>query len=125
MVIGVGIDIQEIARLEQARRRSGTAFLRRTFTAAEVAYCRRQMKVAQHLTGRFCAKEAFFKALGTGWAKGLRWTEVEVVRKRSGQPALKLLGRAQALAERAKVKKIWLSLTHSRDYAAATVILEG
>jgi holo-[acyl-carrier protein] synthase len=125
MVIGVGIDIQEIARLEQALRRSGDAFLRKTFTAAELAYCRKQKKVPQHLTGRFCAKEAFFKALGTGWAKGMSWTEVEIVRKASGQPQLRLLGRAKAWAAKAKVKRVWLSLTHSRDYAAATVILEG
>jgi holo-[acyl-carrier protein] synthase len=125
MVIGVGIDIQEIARLQQAMGRTGDAFLRRTFTPGELAYCRRQKKTDQHLTGRFCAKEAFFKALGTGWAKGLAWTEVEVVRRVSGQPQLRLLGRAKDLAAKAKVRKVWLSLSHSRDYAAATVILEG
>lgn len=125
MVIGVGIDIQEIARLQLALRRNGDAFRRRTFTPAELAYCRRQRLTGQHLTGRFCAKEAFFKALGTGWAQGLAWTEVEVVRRASGQPVLRLLGRAKVLAARARVKRIWLSLSHSRDYAAATVILEG
>jgi holo-[acyl-carrier protein] synthase len=125
MVLGVGVDIQEVKRLEQALRRGGQRFLRRTFTPAEIRYCRGQKKSGQHFCGRFCAKEAFFKALGTGWAKGVCWTDVEVARKRSGQPELKLSGRTAALASRAKIKKIWLSLSHSRDYAAATVVLEG
>jgi len=125
MVIGVGLDIQQIRRVEQALTRGKERFLNRTFTPAEIRYCRAQKRSAQHFSGRFCAKEAFFKALGTGWSKGIRWTEVEVVRKRSGQPELKLLGRAAELAAKAKVKKIWLSLSHSHEYAAATVILEG
>ncbi len=125
MVLGVGIDIQSIARLEQAVARGGKKFLARTFTPAEIRYCRRQKNPAQHFCGRFCAKEAFFKALGTGWAKGLSWTEVEIVRRDSGAPRLQLSGRTRAWAARARVKKIWLSLSHSREYAAATVILEG
>jgi holo-[acyl-carrier protein] synthase len=125
MVLGVGIDIQEIPRLELALRRGGIRFLQRTFTPAEIRYCRRQSKSGQHFCGRFCAKEAFFKALGTGWAKGARWTEVEVVRQRTGRPALKLTGRTAELASKAGVRQAWLSLSHSRDYAAATVVLEG
>jgi len=125
MILGIGIDIQEIQRLELAITRSGERLLKRTFTSAEIRYCRRQSQASQHFCGRFCAKEAFFKALGTGWAKGLGWTDVEVVRNRAGRPALKLSGRAAEWAARAQVKKIWLSLSHSREYAAATVILEG
>ncbi|MEW6517611.1 MAG: holo-ACP synthase [candidate division FCPU426 bacterium] len=125
MVIGVGLDIQEIARLERAIERSGAAFLRKTFTPAEIAYCRRQKRSGQHFCGRFCAKEAFFKALGTGWARGVKWTEVEVVRNRTGRPQLRLSGRAQELSRRAGVKRNWLSLSHSYGYAAATVVLEG
>lgn len=125
MVIGVGIDIQEISRLETALTRGGERLLKRTFTPAEIRYCRRQRRSAQHFCGRFCAKEAFFKALGTGWAKGIGWTDVEVARTRTGRPELKLTGRAAELAAKAGVKKTWLSLSHSRDYAAASVILEG
>lgn len=125
MVLGIGMDIQAIPRMEQALLRGGKRFLERTFTADEIRYCRRQHKSGQHFCGRFCAKEAFFKALGTGWAKGVRWTEVEVIRRRSGQPELILTGTAAALAKKARVKKIWLSLSHSREYAAATVVLEG
>jgi holo-[acyl-carrier protein] synthase len=125
MVLGVGIDIQSIQRMEQVMARGKQRLILRTFTPTEVKYCRRQKKPCQHFCGRFCAKEAFFKALGTGWAKGLAWTEVEIVRQNSGQPKIKLTGRAADLAARARVKKIWLSLSHSREYAAATVILEG
>lgn len=125
MVIGMGIDIQEITKFERACKRGGKRFLERTFTPGEQAYCSRQAKAGQHYTGRFCAKEAFFKALGTGWANGMGWCEVEVVRRPSGQPALKLAGKAAELARKAKVKKTWLSLSHSDGYAAAFVILEG
>lgn len=125
MVFGVGMDIQEIARVERAIERGGKRFLERAFAPAELKYCQRQKRPAQHLAGRFCAKEAFFKALGTGWSKGIQWKEVEVVRKRSGQPELKLHGRAGELARKARIKRAWLSLSHSQGYAAATVVLEG
>ena len=125
MVIGVGMDIQDIQRIDRALTRGGRNFLARTFTPGEARYCRRQKRPAQHFGGRFCAKEAFFKALGTGWARGVRWTEVEVRRARNGRPSLHLAGRAAELAGRAGVRRVWLSLSHSEAYAAATVILEG
>lgn len=125
MILGLGTDIQEIARVEKALARGGAAFLKKTFTPAEIRYCRRGAKSGERFTARFCAKEAFLKALGTGWAEGLAWTEVEVGRRASGQPTLKLSGRAQAKARLAGVKKLWLSMSHSAGYAAATVILEG
>ena len=125
MILGLGTDIQEIARVEKALARGGSAFLKKTFTPAEVRYCRRGVKNGERFTARFCAKEAFLKALGTGWAQGLSWTEVEVGRRASGAPWLKLSGQAKAKAHKLGVKKLWLSLSHSSGYAAATVILEG
>lgn len=125
MVIGMGMDIQEIARVELAIKRGRKAFLAKTFTPAEQQYCLKQKRSEQHFAGRFCAKEAFFKALGTGWARGVKWHEVEVRRNRAGRPQLKLSGRAAELGSRSGVKKIWLSLSHSQGYAAATVVLEG
>jgi holo-[acyl-carrier protein] synthase len=125
MVIGVGLDIQEIARMERALKRGGAAFLRKTFAPAEIAYCRKQKRSSQHFCGRFCAKEAFFKALGTGWARGVKWQEVEVLRNHAGRPHLRLSGRTAELSRRAGVKTTWLSLSHSHGYAAATVVLEG
>jgi len=125
MILGLGVDIQEIARMEKALARGGAAFLKKTFTPAEVRYCRRGVKNAERFTARFCAKEAFLKALGTGWAQGVTWTEVEVSRRTSGAPWLKLTGTAKEKARRAGVKTLWLSMSHSSGYAAATVILEG
>jgi len=125
MVIGLGLDIQEIIRMERALQQGGKSFLDRTFTTGEIAYCKRKKHFGQHFAGRFCAKEAFFKALGTGWARGVKWSEVEVIRKDSGCPEIKLAGRTATLAAQAGVKKIWLSITHSQAYAAATVVLEG
>ncbi|MCD4813611.1 holo-ACP synthase [bacterium] len=125
MVIGVGMDIQEIESVHRAIERGQERFLEKTFTPGERTYCREKKNAAQHFAGRFCAKEAFFKALGTGWGQGVRWTDVEVVREENGQPRLRLFGRAAELSEQAGVKKSWLSLSHSRAYAAATVVLEG
>ena len=125
MILGLGTDIQEIARVEKALARSGAAFLKKVFTPAEVRYCRRGHKSSERFTARFCAKEAFLKALGTGWASGVAWNEVEVGRRASGAPWLKLTGQAKQKARRAGVKTLWLSMSHSSGYAAATVILEG
>ena len=125
MILGLGLDIQEIARVEKAMARGGRHFLSRTFTAAEIRYCRKYKHSGEHFAARFCAKEAFMKALGTGWAKGVKWTDVAVARRASGQPILKLTGLAGQMAGRAGVKQMWLSLSHSAAYAAATVILEG
>jgi holo-[acyl-carrier protein] synthase len=125
MILGLGLDLQEIARVEKAVARGGAAFLKKTFTPAEVKYCRAARKSGERLAARFCAKEAFLKALGTGWARGLAWTEVAVGHRAGGAPTLKLAGRAAALAREKGVKKIWLSLSHSAGYAAAVVILEG
>jgi holo-[acyl-carrier protein] synthase len=125
MVLGVGMDIQGIKRMELALKRGGERFLQRTFTTQEVDYCQKQAKPSQHFCGRFCAKEAFFKALGTGWAKGVKFSEVEIARAVSGKPLLHLNGQTKSIAKKHGIKKIWLSLSHSKDYAAATVILEG
>ncbi len=125
MILGMGLDIQEIARVEKAMARGGRHFLLRTFTTAEIRYCRRYKHSGEHFAARFCAKEAFMKALGTGWAKGVKWTDVGVARRAGGQPFLKLTGLASQMARRAGVEHTWLSLSHSSGYAAATVILEG
>ena len=125
MILGLGIDIQEIGRVEKAIRRGGKHFLARTFTPSEIRYCRKSKKSAQHFAARFCAKEALLKALGTGWAKGIRWTDVAVAHGREGQPRLRLSGSARERCRKAGVKQAWISLSHSDGYAAATVILEG
>jgi holo-[acyl-carrier protein] synthase len=125
LILGVGIDLLETARMGRALERSGPRFESRVFTEAEVAYCREQKRPEQRFAARFAAKEALLKALGTGWAKGIAWKEVEVRREPGGAPALRLSGRARELAEEAGVRRIHLSLSHLAEVVAAVVILEG
>ena len=125
MVLGIGTDVIEIARIERSIERYGEAFLRRVYTAEEVAYCERKKKnSAESYAARFAAKEAGAKALGTGISRGVSWTEFAVGREPGGRPVLRLLGRAGELAVGLGVVRVSLSLTHSRDVAMAVVVLE-
>ncbi|MEX2599855.1 MAG: holo-ACP synthase [Dehalococcoidia bacterium] len=116
--ISVGVDLIEIDRIAAALERFGERFLERVYTPGEIAYCRRR---APQLAARFAAKEAVMKALGTG-TRGVGWREVEVTRKRSGEPEIVLHGRAAARAERLGIGRIAISLSHSRQYAIASVV---
>ncbi|MBI4340125.1 MAG: holo-ACP synthase [Chloroflexi bacterium] len=116
----VGIDIIEISRIAQTVERWGDRFLRRIYTEAEIVYCRGR---APQLASRFAAKEAMMKALGTG-IRGVGWKDIEVVRARGGPPSIRLTGRAARIAERQGVKHSALSLSHSREYAVASIVLE-
>ena len=121
MVIGVGTDLMEIARIAQSVDRFGERFLRRVFTPREIEYCRRKKNAAES----FAAKEAGAKALGTGISRGVSWLELEVTRAPGERPILDLTGRAADRARSLGVAHISLSLTHSRDVALAVVILEN
>jgi holo-[acyl-carrier protein] synthase len=125
MIVGLGIDIAEIDRLEASIRRYGQRFLDRIFTPGEIAYCGRHRNKAGRYAGRFAAKEAAMKALGTGWRKGVRWVDIEVVRLPSGKPTLQLAGGAKQIAAGLGVKNISLSITHSGNTALAQVIFEN
>ncbi|MBI4312898.1 MAG: holo-ACP synthase [Chloroflexi bacterium] len=116
----VGIDIIEIERIAETVRRFGERFLRRIYTDGEIAYCRGR---APQLAARFAAKEAMMKALGTG-VRGVGWRDIEVVRSRGGPPAILLHGRALKVAERQGVTQSALSISHSREYAVASVVIE-
>jgi holo-[acyl-carrier protein] synthase len=120
--VGSGVDLQRIGDVERALQRHGERFLARVFTAGEVAYCRSRARMAESLAARFAAKEAFRKAVGA--PPGIRWRDIEVVRE-DGPPRLVLHGRARAVADRMKVRGVHLSLSHSGEYAIATVLLEG
>jgi holo-[acyl-carrier protein] synthase len=124
MVIGVGTDVIEIARIAQSIDRFGDRFLARVFTPREIAYCRRKKNAAESFAARFAAKEAGAKALGTGISQGVSWLELEVNREPSGRPTLELTGRAAQRASRLGIAGISLSLTHSKDIAFAVVIME-
>lgn len=125
MIVGTGIDLVEIERIRQSVDRFGERFLNRVYTAAEQAYCLRKRNAAESLAARFAAKEAGAKALGTGISHGVTWLEIEVVREPGGRPVVAFHGRARAIADHQGVRAVALSLTHSRDLAMASVILEG
>jgi holo-[acyl-carrier protein] synthase len=124
MLIGTGIDVVEIERIAASIERYGERFLRRVFTAREIAYCQRKRNSAESYAARFAAKEAGAKALGTGIQHGVTWTELEVRRAPGRRPTLHFSGRALEMAERLRVARISLSLTHSRTVAIASVMLE-
>ena len=125
MIVGLGLDISEIDRIEAAIKRHGAPFIERLFTPAEVAYCESHKGKYERYAARFAAKEAAMKALGTGWSHGVRWRDIEVTREPSGKPTLRLAGAAAQIAKRMGVKNISLSITHSGNLALAEVIFES
>ena len=125
MVVGVGTDLIEIARIQQSVARFGDRFLHRVFTPGEIEYCQRKKNAAESLAARFAAKEAGAKALGTGISRGVGWLELEVARQPGCRPTLELSGRAAARAHSLGITRVSLSLTHSRDTALAVVIMES
>jgi holo-[acyl-carrier protein] synthase len=125
MVLGVGTDLMETKRIEVSIDRFGERFLERVFTTGEIAYCMRKKKnAAESFAARFAAKEAGAKALGTGISRGVTWKELEVRREANGRPTLHLSGRAAELAGAMGVRRMQLSLTHSRELAMAVVVAE-
>jgi holo-[acyl-carrier protein] synthase len=125
LIVGMGVDLAEVARVQQAIARRGEPLLRRLFTAKERAYCERFKNKYERYAGRFAAKEAAMKALGTGWRCGVRWQDLEVVRETSGRPTMALHGEAGKIAARLGVKRISMSITHTSAQAFAQVIFES
>jgi holo-[acyl-carrier protein] synthase len=121
----MGVDMEEISRLREAIARHGRAFLERVFTPAEIAYCERHRDSAERFAGRFAAKEAAMKALGTGWSRGVRWRDIEVTRAPGQRPTIVLHGAAREHAERLGARHISLSVTHTGNLALAEVIFEN
>jgi holo-[acyl-carrier protein] synthase len=124
MIIGTGVDLIEIERLRRILEKLKDRFIHRVFTTQEQQYCYAHRDPAPHFAVRFAAKEALFKALGTGWAKGVTWLDVEVRRERQDAPTMVLSGEAKRLSEAMGAHNIHLSLSHSDQWAIATVILE-
>lgn len=125
MICGTGVDIAETSRLERSLERHGERFTKRVFTAAEIAYCDRFKNRAERYAARFAAKEAAFKALGTGWREGIRWLDVEIVHLPSGKPELVLTGRAEEIAREMRVARKSVSISHSDRYVVAMVVFEA
>lgn len=124
-VLGVGVDIVENARIQHSLDRFGERFLHRVFTAGEIEYCQSMKFPARHFAARFAAKEAVSKAFGTGIGKTMGWRDIDVHREASGQPFVVLDGGAKAVAGERHVTAVWLSLSHTEHYAAATAVLES
>ena len=124
MIIGLGVDIAEVPRIKAAIERRGQPFLRRVYTPNEIAYCESFKNKFERYAGRFAAKEASMKALGTGWRGGIRWVDFEVLREQSGRPVLALTGEAAKIAAALGVRRISLSITHTESQALAQVIFE-
>jgi holo-[acyl-carrier protein] synthase len=123
MILGIGVDLTPVSRMERAMRNHPERFLARVFTDGERAYCRARAHSAQHFAARFAAKEALLKALGV--PQGLSWHELEVVNADDGAPRLVLRGAAERAAASLGVHKLHLSLTHAADSAVAFVVAEG
>ena len=125
MIVGTGIDIAEVDRIERAIARWGRRFIERIYTPGEIRYVERKANRTERYAARFAAKEAGMKAIGTGWRRGVRWQDFEVANLPSGKPTLLLHGRAGEFAGRLGVKSVSLSLTHTAETGMAFVILES
>ena len=119
----IGIDIVETARIRDSLEKFGDRFLNRCFTADEIAYCRSMKFPELHLAARFAAKEAISKAFGTGIGKQLGWRDMEICKRDSGEPFVRLHGKGAELAHARNVTEVLVSLSHCKDYAAANAVL--
>jgi holo-[acyl-carrier protein] synthase len=124
MVLGIGTDLAEVERIGKSVEKFGDRFLTRVYTAHERAYAMRKANWAERLAARFAAKEAGMKALGTGMSRGISWQHLEVANEPSGRPTLRLYGAALSIANNMGVKRISVSLTHTKAIAFAVVIFE-
>jgi len=125
MIVGTGIDIAEVPRIAESIERFGERFLRRVFTEGEIRYCDSKANRIERYAARFAAKEAAMKALGTGWNRGVRWRDIEVVRQPGGRPTITFRGKAEEFAAQLGAKNVALSLSHTPEQAIASVILES
>lgn len=125
MIIGIGMDLVEIDRIAATLQRHGERALQRLFTTREASYCQGSRSPVESFGARFAAKEALFKALGTGWTGGVAWHEVEVLPDAAGAPRLHLHGRTLEVATGLGVRRSFVSLTHTSTVAGAYVVLEG
>jgi holo-[acyl-carrier protein] synthase len=117
-----GVDLVDCLRLRETLDRHGQKFLDRVFTPGELAYCCGRKRELEHLAGRFAAKEAVLKVLGTGWRNGIKWTDVEVINEPSGQPRVRLHDECKRLAAEQGLSEILISISHIETHAIASAI---
>jgi holo-[acyl-carrier protein] synthase len=124
-VIGIGVDLVECDRIQHSLDRFGEKFLRRVFTEGEIEYSMSMKFPARHLAARFAAKEAVSKAFGTGIGKAMGWRNIDIRKKKSGEPFLVFSGPAQELATKRGVVSALVTLSHTEHHAMACVVLES
>lgn len=121
-IIGIGSDIVECLRIGRMIDQHGEQFLTRVFTEREMRYCQGRRHATEHFAGRWAAKEAILKALGTGWSRGLTWTELEIRNEPTGQPKVLICGAAKEVAQNLRVSDILITISHCRAYATAYAV---
>ena len=121
-IVGIGTDIVECLRIAQMIERHGELFLTRVFTQLEIEYCSSRKAATQHYSGRWAAKEAVLKAMGTGWSNGISWRDIEVRNDESGKPAIALGGGARETCEKMGIHEMLISISHCRSHATAHAI---
>ncbi len=124
-ILGTGIDIVEVDRLEEAMVRRGERLLDKVFTPAERAYCDKRPRPVMHYAGRFAVKEAVLKAIRTGWVRGIGWKDIEVEIGPRGEPSVRLTGGALKRAKEMGIETIHVSISHTERYAVASAVAEG
>jgi holo-[acyl-carrier protein] synthase len=125
MLVGVGVDLMDVGRMEAEYRGGDAELLTSLFTPTEIAYCTGKHRPAQHFAARFAAKEAFLKAFGLARGEGIPWREIEIINDDSGRPEVVLHGALRQEAERRRVRAVHVSLSHAGEMAMAEVILES
>jgi holo-[acyl-carrier protein] synthase len=124
-IIGIGTDIVECLRIAKMIERHGELFLNRVYTPREIEYCSSRKAATQHYAGRWAAKEAILKALGTGWARGIRWQDIEIRNDLAGKPSVALGGGARTVCERLGIGEMLISISHCRSHATAYALAVG
>jgi holo-[acyl-carrier protein] synthase len=121
-IVAHGIDLVDCPRIEQMVQRHGERFIDRVFTAAEQAYAKSSKNEIEKLAGRFAAKEAVLKLIGTGWRGKIAWTDIEVINNASGQPEVTISGQVKKIADELKIEHISVSITHTANFAIASAV---
>jgi holo-[acyl-carrier protein] synthase len=124
-ILGIGTDVVEVLRIAQMIERHGELFIQRVYTPFEIDYCNARKAATQHFAGRWAAKEAILKALGTGWARGLSWTDMEVRNDEAGRPSVRLGGGAREVCEKLGITDMMITISHCRTHATAFAIAVG
>ena len=124
-VLGIGTDIVECLRIAQMIERHGELFINRVYTPQEIRYCQSRKQATQHFAGRWAAKEAILKALGTGWRRGISWRDIEVRNDPMGRPVVGLRGGARDIVEQRGIREMLVSISHCRSHATAYALALG